>query len=108
MKILKKAEIYLEQNEIEMTPEELFIHFKKMVDCHGEFNEYLKKTNLNKKLNKMQRNKRLIEKRKLFTEWYILQNQNSKRIKEMVNDVSEMVFASTRTVFKDLSDEATD
>jgi len=55
----------------------------------------------------MRRNQRLLKKRKLFAEWYALKNQNKKMLKEIILDLSEMVFASTRTVENDLSNETT-
>ncbi len=55
------------------------------------------------KLNGMNRSERLLEKRKLFAEWYVQLNQNAKQIKEITYEISEMVFSSTRTVEKDLS-----
>jgi hypothetical protein len=55
----------------------------------------------------MKRNKRLLEKRKLFTEWYTLKHQNKKMVKEILIDLSEIVFSSTKTVQKDLLRETT-
>lgn len=108
MNILEEIQDYIELNGVTMSTEELFIQFQLILEHHEEFNQYLKENNNYKKLSNMNRNKRLLGKRRLFIEWYLKKHQNSKRINEIVNDLSELVFTSTRTIFKDLSNEATD
>ncbi|AOR28733.1 hypothetical protein FORMB_16940 [Formosa sp. Hel1_33_131] len=86
----------------------MFIEFQEMYQLHIEFDNYVKENGLNKKLEQMQRNKRLLEKRKLFVEWYFVKTQDDLSVKEAFINLSEMIFASTKTVQKDLLKEATD
>lgn len=105
MQILNTAEKYIEKYNLDISPEQLFIEFQQIIALHESFNEYLKEEKLNAKLEKMKRNKRLLEKRKLFIAWYALKNQNQKMAKEIFIDLSEMVFASERTVQIELKNE---
>ena len=106
--ILKSAEDYINNHDdVNKSVEELFIEFKKIVDLHIEFEKYLKENKLNQNLEKMQRNKRLLAKRKLFAEWYLVSNQNELDTKVVFIDLSEFTFASKRTIQKDLSRAAT-
>lgn len=106
--ILKSAEKYTLKYSVQKTPEQMFIEFQQVYDLHKEFESYLKENGNNKKLEQMQRNKRLLEKRKLFVEWYFVKTQDDLSVKEAFINLSEMIFASTRTVQKDLLKEATD
>ncbi|WP_069676976.1 hypothetical protein [Formosa sp. Hel1_33_131] len=106
--IIEKAESYIEKNDLGISPEEMFIEFQEMYQLHIEFDNYVKENGLNKKLEQMQRNKRLLEKRKLFVEWYFVKTQDDLSVKEAFINLSEMIFASTKTVQKDLLKEATD
>ena len=105
--ILKSAEDYINNHDVEKSVEELFIEFRKIVDLHIEFEKYLKENKLNQNLEKMQRSKRLLAKRKLFAEWYLVTTQNELDTKVVFIDLSEFTFASKRTIQKDLSSEAT-
>ena len=105
--ILKSAEYYINHHDVDKSVEELFIEFQKIVDLHIEFEKYLKENKLNQNLEKMQRDKRLKAKRKLFVEWYSVLTQNKIDNKVAIIDLSEFTFASKRTIQKDLSSEAT-
>ncbi|WP_194767864.1 hypothetical protein [Tamlana sp. I1] len=102
MEIKKSAQQYIDKYNLNTTPELLMKQFQLIIELHKDFNKYLKTEKLNQKLEKMNRSQRLLEKRRLFAEWYTLNNQNKKMVKEILIDVSEMVFASTKTVQKDL------
>ncbi|MBD0822633.1 hypothetical protein [Aestuariibaculum marinum] len=102
MDILKSSEDYIKAYGLDISPEELFIQFEFIIECHKDFNMYLKDNGLNEILEKMKRSKRLLEKRKLFTNWYIQKYQNNKMLKELHLDLSEIVFASERTVREDI------
>ena len=101
------AEKYIASYELEKSKEDLFNEFQKIVDLHKDFEDYLKKNMLNETLEKMQRNKRLLEKRKLFFEWYFIKTQNGSVNKEIFINLSEMVFVTTKTVTNELFRETT-
>ncbi len=105
--VIENAEKYLKEFDIDKSVEELFSEFQMKVNYHSEFEEYLKLNGINQRLELMQRNQRLLAKRKLFTEWYLMLNQNKHSIKEILIDLPELTFASKRTAQKDLSSEAT-
>ena len=105
--IMKSVEEYINTFDVNKSAEELFIEFQKIVDLHLEFEKYLKENDLNQNLEKMQRSKRLLAKRKLIAEWYLHINQNELSTKAVFIDLSEFTFASKRTIQKDLSGEAT-
>lgn len=98
MQVFKSFEDYIKRNNEDTTPESMFLEFQMVLEIHAKFEKYLKKENLNYKLEKMERSQRLLEKRKLFVDWFILQNQNKKMAKEIVIDLSEMLFVSTKTI----------
>ncbi len=104
---IHSAEEYVQRFNLECTPEILFAEFKAAVEIHGRFDNHLHNSGLIKKLSKMERNPRLKERRRLFAEWYIQQNQNNKIMKEMLHELSDIAFVSTRTIEKDLCSEAT-
>ena len=104
--ILKKAIDYIEKHGLEITPEQLFVEFMAIVKWHEEFECYLKESKIIYKLNKMKRNKRLKEKRKLFVQWYFTKNQ-TELSKTLQLDLSEMVFVTTRTIREELLKETT-
>ena len=106
--ILKSAEDYIIKHDFGKSVEELFIEFELIVDLHKEFESYLKRQHLNEKLEKMKRNERHLEKRRLFSLWYSAKTQNCKKTKEILIDISEMCFVSTRTVENFLFYEATE
>lgn len=108
MSILKTTQKYIEKYQLEVSPEALFIEFRQLIELHKNFNNFLKHEKLNQKLEKMQRNKRLLEKRRIFAEWYTLLNQNDKMAKEIIIDLSEMAFTSTSTIKKELSKSTTE
>ena len=107
MKLLTSAQDYIEKHGVAMSSEQLFVQFQHMIECHAEFEKHLKETHINEKLEKMQRSKRLLEKRKLFTEWYVKKYQNTKMVKEILIDLSEITFTSTKTIKNVLSRETT-
>jgi len=100
--ILKSAEKYIKKHNVDKSAEELFIEFKNIIDLHQEFEKYLKEKKLNQNLEKMRRNKRLLAKRKLFAEWYLLTNQNKLATKVVFIDLSEFTFSTRRTIESDL------
>lgn len=106
--ILKETERHIIKYDLEISPEELFIEFENIVKLHEQFEGHVRELAIYNKLYQMERNQRLKEKRRLFAEWYVQKNQNSKLLKEMLFDLSEMVFTSTRTVEKDLYSETTE
>ncbi|SFS30740.1 hypothetical protein [Lutibacter maritimus] len=106
--IIADAEKYINKHNVPCTVEELFIEFERKYRLHIEFEAYLKQENINSKLEKMRRDKRLLEKRKLFAEWYFVKNQATQSVKKSFINISEMVFASTKTVQNDILKETTD
>lgn len=98
MNIIALTEQYIKENDLDITPEALFIEFKIMVELHQEFDIYLKNEGLNENLEKMNRNKRRQEKRKLFIDWFTTKNQNNKLSKQIVIDLSEMLFVTPKTI----------
>tara|TARA_B110001452_G_scaffold28410_1_gene22319 strand:- start:5735 stop:6073 length:339 start_codon:yes stop_codon:yes gene_type:complete len=106
--ILKSTEKYIKKHGVSKTPEQMFIEFQAVFNLHKEFETYLKENGYNTKLERMQRNKRLLEKRRLFINWYFVKTQDDLLVKEAFINLSEMIFASTKTVQKDLLKEATD
>lgn len=105
--ILQTAENYITKHNLNTTPEQLFIEFEALTKIHNEFEDYLKANSLNTQLEKMKRDQRLLEKRRLFVEWYFLKNQNKQSVKETLINLSEMSFTSVRTVQNHLSNETT-
>ncbi|MEO4006937.1 MULTISPECIES: hypothetical protein [Flavobacterium] len=55
----------------------------------------------------MKRNRELIEKRKEFVTNYVTDNQ-SKQMKVIVNELTEMLFLSERTIYNILTDDQND
>ncbi|UUC46532.1 hypothetical protein [Flavobacterium cerinum] len=55
----------------------------------------------------MRRSKELIEKRKEFVTNYVTHNQ-SKQMKVIVNELTEMLFLSERTIYNILTDDEND
>jgi len=55
-------------------------------------------------LSTMKRNRELIEKRKEFVTNYVTDNQ-SKQMKVIVNELTEMLFLSERTIYNILTDD---
>ncbi|WP_142783358.1 hypothetical protein [Changchengzhania lutea] len=108
MDLLQSVEQYIIDHGLNITPEELFVQFNHIVESHHQFEYYLKLNGINENLEKMKRNKRLLEKRKLFVDWYFLKNQNKKNIKSLMIEASEMLFTSTKTIQIDLLKETTD
>lgn len=104
---IEKTADYIQEYNLDLSPEQMFIEFNRIVILHRKFEAYCNNSGLTIKLNKMQRSKRLKEKRKLFVDWYILQNQNTKILKEMIYELSEMIFSVERTVEKDIYSETT-
>lgn len=100
--ILKEADRYIREYGLDCSPEELFIEFQRITKLHEEFEEYLKSTPHHQRLNNMKhRSKRMLEKRRLFYEWYIETNQDS-FVKEVIHDLAEMTFTTGRTVYSSL------
>jgi len=101
--ILSNAQRYIDAYGLDCSPEEMFIEFQKITKLHEEFEEYFKTTPYYQKLNNMKnRSKRMLEKRRLFYEWYILNNQDGTYVKEIIHDLSEMTFTTGRTVYSSL------
>ena len=105
--ILVDAKRYIDEYGLECSPEELFIHFFELMKVHKEFETYIRSTPHNSRLEKMKRSDRLKEKRKLFAQWYSLQNQD-KMSKQIISDIGEFTFSSSRTVYYDLFVATTD
>lgn len=99
--LLKVSIEFIKENNLQTSPEELFIVFEQMARLKFEFFEHLKETGMN-------RNITLSEKRKLFMEWYIQKYQNEKPTMQMYYDLSEMLFISPETVRKKLFVVTTD
>src|SRR5690606_41694486 len=95
------------ENEVDTSAETIFGEYENLVTLHREFEAHHHNEGLNIKLNKMKRNELLKQKRKLFIEWYILKHQNEKILKEMIYELSHMIFATTRTVEYDIFNETT-
>jgi hypothetical protein len=106
--ILKNTQDHIEEHGLSTSSEELFISFEILSTLHREFEAYLNNEKLIFRLNAMKRNKRLKEKRKLFAVWYIAKNQDKKMMKEMLYELSEMFFITTRSVQNDLFHETTE
>ncbi|WP_067145338.1 hypothetical protein [Pseudotamlana agarivorans] len=102
MSILKHVQSYIDKHEIKTSPSALIAQFEIIIELHREFETYLREHNINQELEIMQRSKRMLEKRRLFIEWYQLKHQNNKMVKEILIDLSEMIFISTRTIQNDL------
>ncbi|MBS9774589.1 MAG: hypothetical protein KGV59_05465 [Tenacibaculum sp.] len=101
-KFIQQCEDYLQKHNINMSIVELFIHFQEIVFLHKEFNSYLKQTDINQSLESMKRNDRLKAKREIFSKWYFLHKRNKGLTKEVLIELSEMVFLSERTVQDDV------
>lgn len=106
--ILKSVSNYIDKYNIDSSPEEMFLHFEQLATLHREFEAHLNNEKLYFRLNAMKRSERLKSKRKLFMEWYIEKYQNQKILKEMVFELSEMAFVTTRTVENNLFYETTE
>lgn len=104
------AQSYIDKHNLDLTIEELFNEFERIHNAVIEFEKYLKSTGIKYKLNKMRRNERLKEKRSLFCKWYFQnhQNDNTKKFKALMIELSEMTFMSERTVQFDVFGETTD
>lgn len=98
--MIDKALNYINKHNLDSTPEELFADFEKAYQIYVEFEEYIKDLN-------MKRSQKATDRRKLFAEWYMKKHQKSKMIKEMLLEISEMTFTSTRTIERDISTDTT-
>ena len=108
LEVLNKAQDYINKFGVEQSAESLFAEFELKLRLHKEFETYIRQKGINEKLEAMQRCKRKLAKRKLFAEWYLNKTQNDLSIKTALINLSEMTFASERTLQIDLSSEATD
>ena len=68
--ILTLLENYIKTYDLDVSVEELFVEFHRICLEHQKFELYLQEKEGNNFLNKMHRNKRLKEKRRLFELWY--------------------------------------
>ena len=100
-KLITSIQEHIDKRSANSSAERMFAEFQFLCKLHRDFEKYLEDTKLKYNLNKMRRNKRLKEKRKLFCEWYINTNK-SKQYKEILIELSEMVFVSQRTVELDI------
>src|SRR5690606_35990581 len=92
--MLNKVNYYIEKHNMDIDPESVIAEFERANQLHKEFEQHLKD-------NKMQRNSKLLERRRLFVEFYINKYQNQKSIKTMMIELSEMTFNSISTIEKD-------
>lgn len=106
--ILSLTENFINEHEPNSSPEEMFLRFEIISTLHREFEAYLVNEKIIYNLNKMNRNERLKEKRKLFAEWYIKKNQDKKMMKEMLYELSEMFFITKRRLENILFYETTE
>ena len=100
--MLKKADEYIKKYDLGQSPEELFIEFEMIVRIREEFEQYYRALPKHLKPENMQRSKRMLEKRRIFMEWYLLKN-NERYAKEVVHDLAEITFTSGRNVYKTLN-----
>ncbi|APY12561.1 hypothetical protein BWZ22_15635 [Seonamhaeicola sp. S2-3] len=56
MNLIELANYYIENHNLETSPEAIFIEFEFIMPCHTEFEKHLKQNGLNEKLEKMKRN----------------------------------------------------
>lgn len=98
--MLNKVNNYIEKHDMDIDPESVIAEFERANQLHKEFEQYLKD-------NKMQRNSKLLERRKLFVEFYINKYSNQKSIKQMIIELSELTFSSCRTIERVLSSDTT-
>ena len=104
----ESAKEYLKEYDSKKSIEQVFSEFEDILKYHDDFEIYLKERKLNEYLEKMQRNKRLLAKRKLFIEWYFNKSKSEVgNTKKVYVDLSELTFTTKRTVQKALSGEAT-
>ncbi len=99
---IELCEKYLQEHNINMSVEELFIHFQEIINVHHDFELYLRQNNINQELEQMKRTERLKTKRELFAKWYFLHKRNKGLTKQVLIELSEMVFLSERTVQGDI------
>lgn len=88
---------YAKAHAPHQSPELLFALFAQKMRWHKEFNAYLNTLSFS-----MKRDQRKIHKRKLFIRWFYHRYSGRKRKLTTVSEVADLVFASERTVEKDL------
>lgn len=98
--MLNKVNNYINKHDMDIDPESVIAEFERANQLHKEFEQYLKD-------NKMQRNLKSLERRKLFVEFYVNKFNNQKSIKQMIIELSELTFTSCRTIERDLSSDTT-
>ncbi len=100
LKLYQKIEEHIKENELEVSPELMFVEFEKLVNIHDEFQKYLRK-------RKMNRNKSKLEKRKIFINWFVQTRQNRNHdntVTSLLEELSDICFCSKRTIEREISD----
>jgi len=94
--MISKIDKHIQDYDLDATAETIFAEFEHAYRLHQEFDEYLKQ-------NKMKRNKKSIERRQLFIEWFMKKYQGEKNVKQMIYELSELSFCSFSTMEKLIS-----
>lgn len=89
------AKQYAERYEPLKEPENLFEEFEKKVKIHTDFIQYLK-------TQPMKRQRKSLQKRKLFIEWFYWHYRGKKRVMNTLAEAAELAFISESTAENDL------
>lgn len=98
--IWHKFESHVARFEPDHTAEQLFAQLSKVEKVHKKFNLYLRRSKINIDLPK--KSEIILERRKLFIEWYVEQNQD-RPTHILVDELTYLVFASRTTIYNILS-----
>lgn len=97
--LVDRAEIYIQGHDALLTPEQLFLLFKRDAQVFKKFNRYLKKNKI--KFDMPKKSEKRIERRRVFLHWYVEHN-NEKLISECVKELADMLFISEKTIYSTL------
>lgn len=96
--LIASAQRFINENNLDMTVEQLYVEFERMLKTYTEFTEEI---NSNPKTKIMYRSQEKLQRRELFINWY-LQKHRDKRIKTVLHELSGLLFTSPKTIEKQL------
>lgn len=95
--LLNYAESFIARHEDQKTVEQVFAEFHRVREEHQDFERYLEKNNIEFRMPK--KSEAILERRKLFINWYIQKYQKDRHMKVLVEELTTLVFASETTIY---------
>lgn len=93
--LLIDCEEFIARHNPDKSVEEVFVEMQRVLKVHKKFNQYIRKNNITISMPK--KSEAILERRKLFVNWYVQQNQD-KYLQEVIEELTTLVFASETTI----------